>query len=69
MTIAYDQNAIDWSAAVTLFCKYYSHKLNNKEVHLATDTRSLDFKSQAKQLMKVPIKDSTYLLKTLVLHQ
>ena len=41
VAIAYDQESIDWSSAVMLFCRnLYGHKLINKEVHLATDTRS-----------------------------
>ncbi len=53
VSIAYNQEAIDWSSAVTIFCRYcYGHKLTNKEVHLATDTRSLDFKSQTSQFIK-----------------
>jgi len=41
VSVAYDQEAIDWSSAVMLFCRnLYGHKLINKEVHLATDTRS-----------------------------
>ena len=41
VSIAYDQESIDWSSAVMLFCRnLYGHKLINKEVHLATDTRS-----------------------------
>jgi len=42
VSIAYDQDSIDWSSAVMLFCRnLYGHKLINKEVHLATDTRSI----------------------------
>ena len=41
VSVAYDQEAIDWSSAVMLFCRnLYGHKLIDKEVHLATDTRS-----------------------------
>ena len=41
VAVAYDQESIDWSSAVMLFCRnLYGHKLINKEVHLATDTRS-----------------------------
>ncbi len=41
VSVAYDQDSIDWSSAVMLFCRnLYGHKLKNKEVHLATDTRS-----------------------------
>ena len=41
VAVAYDQESIDWSSAVMLFCRnHYGHKLINKEVHLATDTRS-----------------------------
>ena len=41
VAVAYDQDSIDWSSAVMLFCRnLYGHKLINKEVHLATDTRS-----------------------------
>ncbi len=41
VSVAYDQESIDWSSAVMLFCRnLYGHKLTNKEVHLATDTRS-----------------------------
>ncbi len=41
VSVAYDQESIDWSAAVMLFCRNrYGHKLINKEVHLATDTRA-----------------------------
>ncbi len=41
VSVAYDQEAIDWSSAVMIFCRnLYGHKLINKEVHLATDTRS-----------------------------
>lgn len=43
VSVAYDQESIDWSSAVMLFCRnLYGHKLINKEVHLATDTRSRD---------------------------
>ena len=45
VSVAYDQESIDWSSAVMLFCRnLYGHKLINKEVHLATDTRSRDDK-------------------------
>ena len=41
VSVAYDQDSIDWSSAVMLFCRnLYGHKLINKEVHLATDTRA-----------------------------
>ena len=41
VAVAYDQESIDWSSAVMLFCRnLYGHKLINKEVHLATDTTS-----------------------------
>ena len=41
VSVAYDQDSIDWASAVMLFCRnLYGHKLKNKEVHLATDTRS-----------------------------
>ena len=40
VSVAYDQESIDWSSAVMLFCRnLYGHKMINKEVHLATDTR------------------------------
>ena len=41
VSIAYDQEAVDWSSAVMIFCRgLYGHKLRKKEVHLSTDTRS-----------------------------
>ena len=41
VSVAYDQESMDWSSAVMLFCRnLYGHNLINKEVHLATDTRS-----------------------------
>ena len=47
VSIAYDQDSIDWSSAVMLFCRnLYGHKLINKEVHLATDTRSIGNKAE-----------------------
>ena len=47
VSIAYDQESIDWSSAVMLFCRnLYGHKLINKEVHLATDTRSKGNKAE-----------------------
>ena len=53
VSIAYDQEAIDWSSAVTIFCRnLHGHILTNREVHLATDTRSLDFKSKTSQFVK-----------------
>lgn len=53
VSIAYNQEAIDWSSAVTIYCRnQYGHKLSNKEVHLATDTRNKSLKSLTKQFMK-----------------
>ena len=53
VSIAYNQDAIDWSSAVTIYCRnQHGHKLSNKEVHLATDTRDKSFKSLTKQFMK-----------------
>lgn len=53
VSIAYNKEAIDWSSAVTLYCRnQYGHELSNKEVHLATDIRDTSFKSLAKQFMK-----------------
>ena len=47
VAVAYDQDSIDWSSAVMLFCRnLYGHKLINKEVHLATDTRLKGNKAQ-----------------------
>jgi len=41
VSVAYDQESMDWSSAVMLFCRnLYGHNLINKEVHLATDSRS-----------------------------
>ena len=53
VSIAYDQDAADWSSAVTLYCRNkYGHKMLNKEVHLATDIRSEVFKDKAIQFLK-----------------
>ncbi len=52
-SVAYDQDAMDWSSAVMIFCRsLYGHKLINKEVHLSTDTRSENKKEQIKQFAK-----------------
>ena len=53
VSVAYDQDAMDWSSAVMIFCRsLYGHKLINKEVHLATDTRSENKRDQIKQFAK-----------------
>ena len=53
VSVAYDQDAMDWSSAVMIFCRsLYGHKLANKEVHLATDTRSNNERDKIKQFAK-----------------
>ena len=53
VSVAYDQDAMDWSSAVMIFCRgLYGHNLSNKEVHLATDTRSKNQRDKIKQFAK-----------------
>ena len=53
VSVAYDQDAMDWSSAVMIFCRgLYGHNLANKEVHIATDTRSKNERDKIKQFAK-----------------
>jgi len=53
VSVAYDQEAMDWSSAVMIFCRgLYGHKLTNKEVHLSTDIRSRIKREQLSQFAK-----------------